>query len=154
MPELWDSNFRAAFLEVLTSRGTIVESRSIYGAPYYEPSMLHLRKSWRDRRIEEQKGYRRQDYSVRYPRAVDIPPWCGEWREAADMVEQSVSEMVSTFDGNREVSIIVATVTCKCGFIDHERLEYEATVGEMIRLVLGADLPKQYSDGDYHRDDR
>jgi len=147
----WIEQFKAALADVLMRNGTIVEARSIYGAPYHRESTLHHRPVFRAREMAADKTSRYQ-HSVP---AASVPAWCGAWAEVADLHEEVRSEFTDTDHDNATLNLVVATVTCRCGYITAERMEYRATVGDLLREVLSStSVPRVLVWDDYHRDDR
>lgn len=147
----WMDTFKGLLATVLTERGTIVESRTVYGGPYHRESTLHQRPTWRDREIKQDRESRHQHPIP----AASIPAWCGGWSKIENLHEEVRSEFNGTDHDNTTLNLVAATVTCRCGYITAERMEYRATVGDLLREVLSSTtIPRVHEWDDYHRDDR
>ena len=160
----WQDEFKTAVTQVLVRKGSIVAARSTYGTSAYDPADWHRYPDrhakaieWEAPQLAElQRRGREWNERVYGPKAVDVPTWCGGWASIADVHEERWSQFDGTDADNRQVGLLVATVTCRCGFITAERLEYEGSTGNLLRQVLDiTDRPKVtwYPD-DYSRDSK
>ncbi len=77
-----------------------------------------------------------------------------------DVHEELWSEFDGTDADNLATETLVATVTCRCGFITNDRMEYRSSVSDLITRVLRqasgmddatADVSRRYGVTEYQR---